>query len=197
MSPFQVRFLFPKWDSKKKRYDWPGLQVKDNTPKGKGLFARSYLREGTVIPFLGHRLLAREVDLRYNKQSGRGKDMDLTYLVEESANFYIDAQPRLDKKNLFIASYVNEPARKSTANCRLMRIRKAPGVALMVTYPISVGQELTWYYGDAFIRKGYIPGRECDFPSYQPKKFVTFPNQWSRDRYEFLLSLCNQKIRDW
>lgn len=198
MSHFQVRFLFPKWDQKQKRFHWSALEVKDNPPKGKGVFARCYLPEGTVIPYLGHRLSAQRIDHHYyNQEGGKRCSLDLTYLVEESASVYIDAHPRLDNKNLFIASYVNEPTRQAISNCRLMRIRKAPGVVLMVTYPILNGQELTWYYGRSYIRKGYIPGKDCDFPSYQPKKFVKFPNQRSRDRYYFLLSLCSKEQREW
>lgn len=190
MKNFQPNLLLPRWNQNMHRYEWPDLEIK-KTNKGKSVFAKRVLFEGTLIPYLGQRLSYNNCSKLYD-QYEKTNPKRLQYIMQEAYDVLIDGFPELDKRNLFIGSFINEPSQHEQANCKIMRLYGLPGTVIMATQEIYPGEELTMFYGPHWKRKGYRLGLDCIQPYYQPRVFIKLTNQEKIEKFKRLLYLASK-----
>ena len=162
---FGYQILFPRWQKETKKFVWPGLQVKRTKQYNRGVYATQFLPSGTLIPYLGRVLTRKQVE----------KERPcFEYLFREKSDTYLDGNPAYDQYNLFITSLINEPDFRQHSNMTMIYQRgDSPGSFLMVIQDISPGEQLTWHYGDLYLRKRYKVGRSGKIPPHLPHYYLT------------------------
>lgn len=122
--------------------DRSALQVK-RASAGLGLFATQLIPKGTkVIEYVGERISNAEADRR----GGR-------YLFEVNSRWTIDGKARDN-----LARYINHSC---DPNCEAREVRGR--VFIYTIAPIAVGEELTYDYGEEYIKDIIAPeGCRCE-----------------------------------
>lgn len=131
-----------------REYTWEDLEVKESKDCGKGVFAASNLKKGTVIPIIGReykegdkKTHIYEFDKKYKDERLRGKIID----GRPSGNEYKDVA----NFGLSIAMMINEPTGRFVPNCVFKRD------SVILTKDVKMGNELFIYYGDTYERVNY------------------------------------------
>lgn len=131
----------------KKGVEWPGLEVRESSSKGMGVFTRYKLNTGTMIPILG-----KVFD---GEQPGTQKTHAWQY-YDIFPPQWIDGSPdlhpykRVGNYGFSIAMMINEPAELEEQNC----VFYANFVVLMKDIPKNT--ELLTYYGRDFPRTYFV-----------------------------------------
>jgi len=135
-------------------WTYPDLKVQPSKG-GSGVFARTLIPANTVIQYHGKKL----TDKQYERLDGSER-----YLLDAGMGV-VDATPSLNPwkspdgmigmEGKAIAGLINEPSPDETTNCHFVAetIDGKKEVCVIVTTPISPGQELLIDYGDEYARE--------------------------------------------
>jgi len=150
------------------KYTWPELEVKVSTQgpgAGQGLFARTDLPPGTLIPIVGQILSEAEAERRIAADT-------FTHGFQYSDGTCIDGGRELDGQTIW--AKINEPLTKKP-NC----IFKLDCV--VTGRRIRAGEELTVYYGSSYTRDGYsLDGNRHLQGEYPSLKNMRWPSVQAR-----------------
>lgn len=155
-------FLLPQQKTKKKNFQWPGLEVKQSSLcQELGVFTTTTIKKGALIPILGHGLTEHDLDEIQLKK--KQSTHIWIYTNNTLANGFpaIDGHPNCNTSGLNIAMMINEDFKKKP-NC----IFKSNFILVTKTLPPNT--ELTVFYGEDYCRQNYYSNNHnCEsFKSY-------------------------------
>jgi hypothetical protein len=127
------------------KYIWDEIEIRPSKCMGGfGVFAKKNLPPGLMIPIVGHIVHNSQLHAR-----------NISHVWKYSAHSYlkgysIDGHPSRDTFGLAIAMFINESSHKRM-NC----ISRIYSECVIVAQNIKKDEELTFYYGSRYERKGY------------------------------------------
>lgn len=184
MTQFQATVTFPIWSKKFGQYSWPGLELKQDTNKGKGVFATKKIPEGMLIPYLGNVVSPKCIQRLRNSYTTKANmkrygaefvKKRFQFLSELNKFLLIDGYTTNPfEEKLFIASFINEPSPHQKTNCTMICLLDKTFNCnfIMTTKEIRKGEELTVYYGPLYCNREYKIGSCSIQPHNQPKDLI-------------------------